>query len=317
MIPIYEISDTELSALKHTRVAQDVGADSYTELWLTPDRKRITKLFLEDNAAREFFFADIENDISTLLALSNVSHCFSSRFVLPEIIYKHKSRIIGYSMPFIQGKSLNTEERLSMDEFKRVVRQVYNDIIFVNSKIGFSIADLHEDNVIIGSNGRVHHIDLDGWYCGDGKGRRSRYFVFENKRLTLCSPKYSFDKNSKIIPNVNSDLFCLVHIILNRLLQTNFCFAEMMAEDQMRYLNYITEYCNGADLAAMYNKLFSSEDNYFDIQTIYLLPDNISAFSYDAFIQRTSRFKTNDDAEAFLQKNEMRLQKLIPERIGC
>lgn len=314
MIPIYEVSNAELSALRCERIAQEVGAESYTKLWLTPDGKRIVKLFSEEDTTREFFDEDIKNDTSTLIALSSVSHCFDDRFVLPKMIYQRQSRIIGYSMPFICGRTLSQAKPLSMVDFKRVVRQVYDDIIFVNNKFGFSIADLHEDNIILGNDGKIYHIDLDGWRCGDGKGRRSRYIAFESERLASCSPKYKFDGNGKIIPDVNSDLLCLVHIIFNHLLQTSFYFAEMMPEDQLRYLNYITECCNVAALAAVYKNLFSSEDNYFDIQIIQFLPDDISTFSYDTFIQRTSRFKTQDDAMAFLQLNETHLQQIIPGR---
>lgn len=84
MVPIYEVSNAELSALRCERIAQEVGAESYTELWLTPDGKRIIKLFAEEDTTRGFFDEDIKNDTSTLIALSSVSHCFDDWFVLPK-----------------------------------------------------------------------------------------------------------------------------------------------------------------------------------------------------------------------------------------
>ena len=315
MIPLYEITDEELSSYKSIRIAQDIGRPSYSELWLTSDENKVIKLFSTDETIRGMFSDDIENDVSTLFALSKASDCFEDRFVLPDIIFEQKSEIIGYSMPYIQGVSLSQQKYLPMAQFKQLVQRVYDDILFINNKAGFSLADLHEDNLILGDDGQWYHIDLDGWYCRNGKGRRSRYITFAKEKLIRLDTKYEFDINGNVIPNLNSDLFCLVQMILNYLIQKEFCFAEMTEGDQFRYLQYISDCCDGADIACMYNHLFSCEDNTIDMKAILSFPEDISSFSYDSFIKQTSKFKSPSAAEEFLRENELKLSRLVPDRI--
>jgi len=65
----------------------------------------------------------------------------------------------------------------------------------------------------------------------------------------------------------------------------------------------------------MHNNLFSREDNTIDMKAILSLPENISSFSYDSFIKRTSKFKSSSAAEEFLRENESKLSRLVPDRI--
>lgn len=314
MIPIYEITNEELILYKHRRIAQDVGNPSYTELWLTVDGKRIFKLFSADEAIKYACAADIQNDISTLLALSNSRVSFDARFVLPDMIYEQQSEIIGYSMPNIRGISLSQAKSLNMSEFRGIVQQIYADVLMVNQNVGFSFADLHEDNIILGADGCVYHIDLDGWYCGDGIGRRSRYLTFQKEKLASYSSKYGIDRSGNIIPNLNTDMLCLMHMILNHLLQADFYFAEMVEDEQERYLQYITKHCDDIDVDRIYESFFSDDVISFNERTILALPNDIRSFSYNEFVKRTSKFKNNSDAEEYLRQNELRLKKLFPDR---
>ena len=315
MIPIYEITNEELSLYKFQRIAQDVGGPSYTELWLTDDGGRIIKLFSTDEAIQYACAADIRNDISTLLALSNSADFFGSRFVLPDMIYEQHSEIVGYSMPYIRGTPLSQAKSLKMSEFKRIVRQIYNDVIFVNKDVGFSFADLHEENIILGADGCVYHIDLDGWYCGDGNGRRSRYLAFQKEKLASFPSRYRIDKRGNIIPNQYTDMFCLMQIIFNYLLQAEFGFAEMLGDEQESYLQYITKCCGWTDIDRIYKSFFLNEDIRFNEQTVMALPQDIRWFSHNEFIKRTSQFRKVTDAEEYLRQNELKLKKLFPDRI--
>ncbi len=313
MIPRYKISIEDLSVLKHCRISQENSVASYTELWLTPNGKSIVKLYSNDDSVRYGFAADIENDIRTILALSEEPCLFNTRFVLPEAIYQCGSKIIGYSMPYVQGIALS-KSAVSMKKFKQIIQQLYADVLFINTKTRYSFADLHEDNIILDKAGQLHHIDTDGWYCGDGKGRRSRYLSYHGAKLALCAPKYQLDNMNEFIPNIDTDLFCLMQIVLNYLLQTDGGFASLLEYEQEGYFQYISDRCNCPELARMYNSFFRDEDSSFDVRVIQSLPEDIELFSYDEFVKKTAKFKTDTEAEDFLRQQNIRLNQMFFDR---
>lgn len=302
-----------MSELKLKQIAQEVGGESYSEIWLSPN-KQITKLYSERYIETEYCRNDIQNDIATLLTLSKCNYDFGSRYAVPKKLLARGSKVIGYVMPYIEGTPLSQTKALTAPRFKEIICRLYEDILYVNNETRFSFADMHEDNIMIGGDSQIYHIDLDGWYNGDGKGRRSRYIAMQADKLLSLPGKYSLEPSGSIVPDINSDLFCLIHIVLNGLLHSDIYFARMPENEQKRYLQYISERCNGERIASMYSDLFSEEENRFDLEAISRLPDDLSVFAYDTFINKTSKFKTDVDAEEFLRQNELRLNKLFPNR---
>ena len=313
MIDRRELSDRELAALLHDCTLRKNEDAAYTDLWLTKDGKTLIKLFRDDARGGENAY-DVESDVMTLCSLSGSARVFGKRFVLPDTIYTQHNVVIGYSMPFIDGVSLSKAEGLSMHDFKRIMHQVYSDLLFVNNKTRYSFADLHEDNIIVGSDGDIYHIDLDGWYCGNGHGRRSRYLYLQRNLLLSCGEKYRFTERGNVLPDINSDLFCLVHVVLNHLLQSAVCFADLPGVTQAEYLNYLAGQSGAAGVVRMYENLLSNEANRFDVNAVNALPDDIGPFSLDSFKKKTARFHSAGDAEDFLLRNEARLNTIFPDR---
>lgn len=311
MVPYRSITEEDLLGLKRFPSTDSTNQETYSELWLTADGQ-IVKLF-SNNKVRDCHIQDIQNDISTILALSKTDQKLGNRFAVPQMILLSNSEVIGYSMQRINGVPLSKARSLKPEQFRSVIAQLLKDITFVNNERGFSFADLHEDNIMIGIDSNVYHVDIDGWYIGNGKSRRSRYIALHRNRLQAIS-KYKVESSGKLIPDINSDLFCLINIVLNYLLQSNMWFAQLIEEEQERYLEYLHGVCNETQFVKMYRNMLSNTENYFDLEIINKIPDDIDVYSFSSFLSYSSKFRTGEDANLFLSNNENRLNTLFPDR---
>lgn len=313
MITYRNLTEKELYDLRLTSRSVGVDQASYSEIRQTLDG-RIVKLFLYDKLYGEFDIADVINDISTIRALSEADFQIADRLALPEEILFYGSEVIGYMMRYIKGTPLSKLNHVKPKQFKHIVSQLLEDVVVINNETGFSFADLHEDNVIIGDDLKIYHIDLDGWYSGGGTGRRSRYISLHEEKLKRIPGKYKVDSSGRIIPDINSDLFCLINIVFNYLIQGDIWFAQMPESEQEWYLKYMEGACNEVQLVNMYKKMLTKDKNYFDINVVNNLPDDIEKYSIHSFYGHSEKFKTAESANLFLIRNEEKLNKLFPGR---
>ncbi len=312
MITFIEVSDTELNRLKKTQIFSCDMAPSYSEIWRTPEGF-VLKHFL---GRSDGDFKAISRDIATLNSIVEFQHVLDNRFVLPFTILKKKGSVIGYIMPFIQGERLgcalgHTDQITAAALFTTI----YRDIILLHKQTrSISISDLHEDNIILDEKNCLCHIDVDGWYNSDGKGRNSRYLTMSSPRLHGLSAKYKTDESGMFLANINTDLFCLVIMLLNYVMNSKISFAELPFNFAAEYLNFLS--INGAprNFITMVETLYTTEDNFFDENVVKYILEEKELFSYSNFLLQTSQFSNNQSALEYLQSKERQLNRMFKSR---
>jgi len=174
--PIQPITEKALNRLKLTQMNVGVDPYAYSEIWQTPEG-HVLKLFTGHSESDD---ENIQRDINTLITIMSYRDKLDDRFVKPITLFEKKDQIIGYLMPYTKGTHLSALlQTLPWDQAKRIFANIYQDICYLRSLSGkFAFGDLHEDNILVHNN-KLTHIDIDGWYIGDGCGRRSRYMEYK------------------------------------------------------------------------------------------------------------------------------------------
>ena len=121
----------------------------------------VLKLFKKNYSANLVLKGKIFND-----DLDKFSSISNDTFIGPKDIVINNNQIVGYTYPYIEGKSLykiNSKTRL-LDLFKDYY-QIIEDINKVSNS-NFYLHDVHGGNIIF--DGNIHIIDLDKcWFYDD------------------------------------------------------------------------------------------------------------------------------------------------------
>ena len=110
-----------------------------------------------------------KNIANLLLIVQNKKIRKITEIVLPLDIIRDTTTVLGYTMPYIEGKSL---EEYLLD--KKLSNSKKLDVLIELARVintmprGIYIGDLHSNNVVIDEKGSVHIIDVDGFSIKKG-----------------------------------------------------------------------------------------------------------------------------------------------------
>lgn len=307
-VPLIEIDNIELSRLKHKQIMRCDVARSYSEIWQTSEGL-VLKIF---HGIEEGDYEFIRRDIDTLYSIKKIKSKLCDRYILPINILKQNNSIIGYTMKYVKGNRLDSFlYSADSDTVSKSFSTIYKDIVSLHHDIkGFSMCDLHEDNIIVSDENVLHYIDLDGWYNGDGKGRNSRYLSMSFERLKHIPKKYKIDAKRLVLADFNSDIFCLIIIIINYIMNYKISFAELQIDVATNYLSFLFRSGISSDFVRMVETLYSTKENYYDDFVINHIPTDLQQCSFSEFLHQTSRFMDNQTALEYLIQNEARLNNI-------
>lgn len=309
MIPIKRISGKDLENIWKSEIFLK-DSSAYTALFKTGNGK-LTKLYRYEESND---WHAIHEDIRTLFAVSKQSEMFGEEFILPQNILQVDSLIVGYEMPLIDGVCLSDAMR-SCDS-RTAIRwfiQIAEGIQFLNSldeKMAFG--DLHEDNILINKEGELFYCDIDGFRVQNGRGKYGRYFTMMSYLCSELPEKYMVEKESgAYLTNRNSDIACLVVMIMNYIMSSRDCFVSIPVDIASEYVDFIEQQGMPDGIIEMVRMLYCKEDNFISLEALQKMPDDLAPFSFKAFKALKSKFKSEDEAISFIENGFMKFNKII------
>ena len=188
------------------KIQQENNFNSYSSLFIVDNE--VIKIYTDQ-------YDKVKFNIITLKSLFEKEKYLRKikELVLPNKLIKHKNNIVGFSMPYIKGLTLEkiiNNNSCSEKEIKEIFIKILKVIIELSKlPFDFCLADLHEKNVIVDSNKNIHLIDCDGFVIDDNQ------MVIDG---SILMGKYLEQKN-KVEDlngvNVSGDYFCLLCIVIN------------------------------------------------------------------------------------------------------
>lgn len=233
------------------------------DIFLT--NNKVVKMFKRTNG--DYF----SNKLFTIHALADDINLKSIKeLVLPEKIITIDDKIIGFTMPYKKGVTL--EEYLDSDvsiEFKIEILKKIGKILEKMKKLretkempDFFINDLHEKNFLIDPTTKeVSVVDLDS--CSINGNLK-----FGSKYLSYLTPLDNFEKYQKVktftcgadyIPSEQTDLYCYTIMILNFLSNTS--FHRLSLEEANKYFEYLETIGLSKELLFNISKIYSENNN--------------------------------------------------------
>ena len=188
------------------KIQQENNFNSYSSLFIVDNK--VIKIYTDR-------YDKVKFNIITLKSLFKKEKYLRKikELVLPNKLIKHKNNIVGFSMPYIKGLTLEeiiNNNSYSEKEIEEIFIKILNVIIELSKlPFDFCLADLHEKNVIVDSNKNIHLIDCDGFVIDDNQ------MVIDG---SILMGKYLEQKNKDEDlngVNVSGDYFCLLCMVIN------------------------------------------------------------------------------------------------------
>ena len=188
------------------KIQQENNFNSYSSLFIVDNE--VIKIYTDQYDKVKFNIITIKSLFEKEKYLRKIKE-----LVLPNKLIKHKNNIVGFSMPYIKGLTLEkiiNNNSCSEKEIKEIFIKILKVIIELSKlPFDFCLADLHEKNVIVDSNKNIHLIDCDGFVIDDNQ------MVIDG---SILMGKYLEQKNKDEDlngVNVSGDYFCLLCIVIN------------------------------------------------------------------------------------------------------
>ena len=234
--------------------------------------------------------------------------------ILPQKILQVDSLIVGYEMPLIDGIRLS--DALRSCDSRTAIRwfiQIFEGIQFLNSlNEAMAFGDLHEDNILINKNGELYYCDIDGFRILNGRGKYGRYFTMMSYLCNELPEKYKIEKKSgDYLTDKNSDIACLVIMIMNYIMSSHDCFASIPVDIAREYVDFIEQKGMPGEIIEMVRMLYRGEDNFINLEALQKMPEDLLPFSFETFKASKLKFKSEEEAISFIENGFMKFNKSI------
>ena len=177
-------------------------------------------------------------------------------------------------MPFVKGQKLSQvldnndyphEQKMNL---LKQVGETLDKLQKIRRETLLYLTDLHEENIIVDDNNKVHFIDLDSSYITNMDPFPSKY-LYENKLINEHPLKYKSNVFGITHSSLDSEMLCYHMMILNYLTGKDVNKMEMeafIAELYALYQNGVEK-----DLIESSLKLYSDEENINPYKTLNCL----------------------------------------------
>lgn len=248
------------------------------------------KWIKENKILKKFFITNginFSNKMFTINSLIDYQDEINiESLVIPNCLLSINSQIVGYVMDLIDGYNLSQvlyNPKVTITEKIQILKQI-GDILNQMKKIrkfsnidDFFIGDLHEDNIIINTNGQLKIIDTDSFKILNNMSSPSKYLQ-NLKRKHIINQKYQLDPINKDIiqPKESTDYYCYCIIVLNTLFQADITKLDM--KDFYNYLEYLKKIGINKELIDNFMNIYTNKPN----ENIGYLLDSIGKEAYQA-----------------------------------
>ena len=211
------------------------------------------------------------NKLYTLEMLDSNKNYLPSSFYIPDYLCTVDSKVIGFTIPKIEGSNL-TEILKSKDVpykeqiyYLKKIGEILNQLHYIRKHTPlkyFYINDLHDSNFIVDNNNReLKVIDLDSCKIGSNEPFAARFLTPFSIIKGIDKYKLNEDKHSNgyIVPNSDTDLYCYTMIILNYLYGDKLSSSGI--ENFYEYLNYLEYVGVNKELLNIFSKVVANCKN--------------------------------------------------------
>lgn len=254
------LKDEDLENLFKVRIIQYDNPNANAELFICNDI--VIKIYYGNSKHIKFNINVINNIFSKLSFFRNINE-----LVLPKDLIIYNNNIVGFSMPYVNGTTL--EEIINKKIYTEYdMKKIFINLLSIINKFNnlpfrFFIGDMHEKNIIIDKNGKINIIDSDT-------------FIIDNNKLCIDGEylvgKYvnHFYNNSELEKiQISADYYSLLCIILN------YVFKDII-EDVSEPVNWLK---NNSQFKQIYPILNRVDENFIlsedDINRIFNFKDNL------------------------------------------
>lgn len=205
------------------------------------------------------------NKLYTIEMLDSNKEYLPSSFYIPDYLCASEGKIIGFTVPKIEGTNLSTilndssinykEQIYYLKKIGEILNQLHN-IRKYTPLNSIYINDLHESNFIVDNNNReLKVIDLDSCKICSNEPFAARFLTPVSMVSEVDKYKVNNDPHSNgyIVPNSDSDLYCYSMIILNYLYGGK--ISNIGIENFYEYLNYLEFIGLNKELIDIFSKL--------------------------------------------------------------
>lgn len=213
-----------------------------------------------------------DNKIYTISELSKNKDIINiPELVIPESLLKVENEIMGFTMKYIQGPTLENilkSEEYTIKQKIEYLKQI--GIILEKMKSvrnstpikNFYLNDMHEGNFILNKKtNKIHVIDLDSSKIGNNETGCAKYLTPLNKITTV--PKYKkleypiFGGYFEI--DENTDLYCYIIMVLNYIYGSN--ISKLYIKEYYDYLEYLLKLGISKELIDKLSYIYTNQDN--------------------------------------------------------
>lgn len=228
----------------------------------------------QDKILKSLYFLNGErfaNKLYTVEMLNYYKDILPTSFCIPDNIVTQDNKIIGFTLPYIEGKNLadilkepqeNYPDKLeSLKKIGELLDQL-NGIRKYSELKDLYINDLHESNFLISKNDSIKVIDLDSCKIKNNKPAPAR-FLRPNTLFATAKEKYNITSlntdDEYVTPSNDTELYCYNMMILNCLYGKN--VNSMKVVDYYNYLSYLSYLKIDNNLLNSFQRLLTNCEN--------------------------------------------------------
>ena len=267
---IKNLSKSEYKKMKKLNTNNDFNTEA--NLFLISSKEKWNKkykLFKKFYVTHGSVFSNKISTINTLIDFKDTINSYVNELVMPEKFIAINSKVEGYMMDYIKGSNLSNllyNSKINLKEkiyYLKQVGLVLNKIKALRNLEGiddFFLGDLHEDNIIVDENGKIHIIDIDS--CKIGGNIPSPSLYMSRLKIKKCfNDKYKFNNycTHLINPNEDTDNYCFAMMLLNTLYQGN--IANLSIDEFYNYLDYLNYIGINKNLIDIFSNLYTNKKN--------------------------------------------------------
>lgn len=291
-IPVIQFSSPKqfLDYIGNDEISQEDNWNAYTRIFRISDNRAL-KLYIKNQEQAQINIETIYY-MYRCESLKNIPN-----LVMPRELVQYKDTIIGYTMNYIEGQELQNalnDPRFSHKQKLHWFEQIAQVICSLPNNI--HIADLHEKNIIISTEGNVFFIDIDG-FAVDEIIQYSHQSFFDTN---IYIPNKYFNKNKQIKLDYNLDVWCWFRLLF-RYLMNGVDWLSISQECRNDYLIFLKKQGVNKIFIHSAKRLLKKKDNYLFPDIIADFPNEYYDTSYYRFLKNTSWGKKNEVAEKWLQ----------------
>lgn len=230
------------------------------KLYITQDR------MVEDDKYGLYYTSTVSNKYHTISKLNDYQNILNmDELVIPRHQVDVRGEVVGFTVPEIKNaiplQIINEQKTTTFEDKINYLKQIgllLRKIESLNkSDLKFFIHDLHESNIVVDQEKKIHLVDLDSSSFTQEYGLPSKYLCI-NKNIKNLS-KYKYNNFDLPYPSVENDLFCYNIMILNTLYGGE--ISKLPKEEFYQYLSYLVSIGYSYEFINCLAKIYNDASN--------------------------------------------------------